>query len=189
LNTPIWNTTIKKRRLAIDKTQKEFASLCGVSQSLIAKIEGGRVDPSYSIAVRIFETLDRLEEKESDKWAVPRTAKDVMVAKVISVKPEDKLARAKTLMLEGNFSQLPVIDKGGVMVGSVTDRLLITYDDMNGDGKVEQLMDKPFPIINKDTRLSTVRSILVDEPAVLVYDKNHLLGIITKYDLLKPNHS
>lgn len=178
--------SIKKRRLVLEKTQAEFANICGVSQSLIAKIERGLVNPSYSIAARIFETLERLEKKESDKLsAAELTAKDIMAKPVVSLKSSDTISKAIKIMLERNFSQLPVIDVNNpsAVVGSLTDRLLIAQDPDNM--KVSDVMADAFPIINPRTKISTIRALLSEEAAVLVSDRNLILGIITKYDLLK----
>jgi predicted transcriptional regulator len=64
----------------------------------------------------------------------------------------------------------------------LTERILLlkTKGARAGDA-----MGEPFPIVNESTRLSVVRNILLDEPAVLVYDKKRrLAGIITKHDLI-----
>ena len=56
---------IKRQRLGIK--QKELAEKSGVSQSLIAKLEKGLIEPSYSLTVRIFLTLESLEHKNEKK--------------------------------------------------------------------------------------------------------------------------
>jgi predicted transcriptional regulator len=44
-------------------TQGQLAKIAGVSQSFIAKIESGKIDPSYSKVKTIFDVLDlSLEE-------------------------------------------------------------------------------------------------------------------------------
>ena len=44
---------IKKRRVALGISQKKLASSIGASQSLIAKIESNRVNPSYDVVKKI----------------------------------------------------------------------------------------------------------------------------------------
>ncbi len=51
------STEIKRLRKSIDLTQAELASLSGVSQSTIAKIERGGISGSYDSLVRIFTVL------------------------------------------------------------------------------------------------------------------------------------
>lgn len=50
---------IAKRRKLLGLTQKQLAKIAGVSQSFIAKIESGKIDPSYSKAKAIFDTLEK----------------------------------------------------------------------------------------------------------------------------------
>ena len=58
---------IEKRRRALNLNQKQLAIQAGVSQSLIAKIETGRINPSYSKTKAIFDTLTLLERKKHAK--------------------------------------------------------------------------------------------------------------------------
>ncbi|AFU57743.1 putative transcription regulator, containing CBS domains [Candidatus Nitrososphaera gargensis Ga9.2] len=185
--------SIRKRRLALGMTQQQFAQVCRLSQSMIAKIENSRTDPSYSTAIKIFETLERLEAQEINR--IPRliTAKDIMTKKLISAAPTDLLFKAALVMLENNISQMPVLSREAatdIVVGGLTERLLLTA--WNGDSnfkgkKVSDIMSEPFPIIGQDTTISTIRNILTDEPAVLVSDSasKRIVGIITKQDLIK----
>jgi predicted transcriptional regulator len=50
----------QKRRL-LGLKQAELAKLAGVSQSLIAKLESGKIDSSYTKVKTIFEALEKLE--------------------------------------------------------------------------------------------------------------------------------
>jgi predicted transcriptional regulator len=79
---------LKKMRRLLGLTQSQLASLSGVSQSLIAKIEAGRVDPSYNRAKKIFEVLESHQRKG---WT---RASDVMVKEVITASPESSVGDA-----------------------------------------------------------------------------------------------
>ena len=52
---------MRKRR---GRTQAKLATEAVVSQSLIAKIEGGRMDPWYSCIKKIVSALEKLPEGE-----------------------------------------------------------------------------------------------------------------------------
>ena len=58
---------IKKIRKNLGLTQTELAKMANVSQSIIAKIESGKIDPTFTKTKKIFETLDDLENKEEIK--------------------------------------------------------------------------------------------------------------------------
>lgn len=179
--------SIKRRRMLLGLTQKKLADFCGLSQSVIAKVEAGEVDPSYSTATRIFETLERLESKEiSVDRFLELTAKELMTQRIISVKPTDSVSKAQKLLSDGSdISQLPVIDETGKAIGSLTEAQVLTQPDSD-KSLVSDVMLAPFPIVHLKTRASTIRSILLEEPAVLVSDsKSGIAGIITKFDLIK----
>ena len=56
---------IKVIRKNLDLTQEELSRLSGISQSLIARIEAGTVDPSFSKAERIFSALEKAKSKKT----------------------------------------------------------------------------------------------------------------------------
>ena len=54
---------VAQKRKMLNLTQKQLAKLAGVSQSLIAKLESKKIDPSYTKVKAIFDALERLETK------------------------------------------------------------------------------------------------------------------------------
>src|SRR5208282_3870818 len=58
---------IGRRRRLLALSQKELANSLGVSQSMIAKIESGRISPSYLKTKAIFDMLEGLERKNEVK--------------------------------------------------------------------------------------------------------------------------
>ena len=94
---------IKQIRKQHGLTQTELAQISGVSQSLIAKIESNLIDPSYSNAKKIINTLNEYSHKAKKK------AKDLMNNQVISTKPLDTLKVTINKMKKFNISQMPVI--------------------------------------------------------------------------------
>lgn len=155
-----------------------------MSQSLIAKIEAGSLDASYSNAVRIFEALERLENK-----IIPR-AGQVMHAGVQHVKTTDSVGRALKLMKSHDFSQVPVYDEDHP-IGSLSDKTVL---DKITEGtslaelselRVGDVMGDGFPVVDEKTPLPAVSSLLNYHFAVLVRKKDKIAGIITKADLMK----
>src|SRR3990167_7882340 len=105
---------IKKMRMALGLTQHQFAKQAGVSQSLVAKIEAGRVDPTYSKVKQIEEALHLLSSKKE----VP--LEEIMTKKIITLKPSEKAAEAVKLMNSKNISQIPVVE-GNNVIGLVSE--------------------------------------------------------------------
>ena len=102
-------TSIKTRRLKLGLKQNDLAQLSGVSQSLIAKLEKGKLEPSYSLAVKIFNALDSQENKSEKK------CKDIMTKKLLFVKKEDRVYKASEIMKKNSVDQLPVLQGSQVL--------------------------------------------------------------------------
>lgn len=66
---------IAKKRRQLGLKQAELAKLAGVSQSLIAKLESGTIDSSYTKVKTIFDALERLEFKPKFKQKKCSTTK------------------------------------------------------------------------------------------------------------------
>ncbi len=174
---------IRKLRKRAGLTQKELARRAGVSQSLIARIESGSVDPRLSTLKRILQAL---EEYVSEQL----TAKDVMASPVISVKTDTPIEKVIEIMWEHGISQVPVVNKEGMVVGTVFERVLVDtlfkYKEKALNKLAGDVMSSPLPMVSPDENLHTVARILrAGSPAVLVTSGKELIGIITNSDLMK----
>src|SRR3989338_4182252 len=113
---------IKKIRKSLDLTQTELAKRAGVSQSIIAKIESRRIDPTFSRAKMIFEALSYFEKKHEIK------AEEIMNKKIVSIKPDENIKDAISKMKKYGISQMPVIDEhkaiGLISESSLLDALI-----------------------------------------------------------------
>lgn len=177
---------IKKLRKKVGLTQTELAKLAGVSQSLIARIEKGTVDPRLSTLRKIIEAI-KLVEMRAKK---AKSAKDVMYSPVITIKSSDKVKKAIELMEKYAISQLPVVNDKGVPVGSITEstvlkKLLSGEPEKILKIKVEEIMEESFPTITPSTNIKDIQQLILKKyPAVLVMEKGKIVGIITKIDLI-----
>ncbi|MCP8320978.1 MAG: CBS domain-containing protein [archaeon] len=176
---------IQKIRKILGLTQSELAKLSGVSQSLIAKIEAGKIDPSFSKTMAIFETLQRLQLKNSKK------VKNVMTKEVISADAESKVGEVVKLMYKHAISQMPVLS-GDDVIGSLSEKILIKKLSSEESPrilfmrKVKEVMEPPFPTVNEDTPIDLLVPMLNFYPAILVMRGKSVTGIVTRADLLKP---
>ncbi|MFT0898075.1 CBS domain-containing protein [Candidatus Methanoprimaticola sp. MG2] len=177
---------IKRLRKSLDITQASLAKESGVSQSTIAKIEGGRMSASYGTVVKLFEALDRIKSGQAnDAKAIDFASQDV-----VSVESTMLVHMASDLMRRAGYSQLPVIDKG-VPVGSISERVIFdllrkgfTMDELSRT-EISRVMSDPFPVVSDTTSISTVTGLMVDSNAVLVSKKGVIVGMITNSDMLK----
>ncbi len=175
---------IERRRRLLGLSQKRLSKLADVSQSMIAKIESGRANPSYLKTKAIFDTIESLERRNETK------AKDICHAKVVGVQSQDPVSRGVRVMRETSYSQLPVFS-GHQVVGSITEKTilekLVSTSNPSEVSRltVDRIMDSAFPTLSEETPVSMVSTLLQFEPAVLVTRRGNVVGIITKADLLK----
>ena len=168
---------LKKIRIALGLTQCEFSKKAGVSQSLIAKIESGKVDPTYSKVKQIEEALNLLSSKKEPH------IDNVMTKKIITAKQTDKAIEIIRLMSSKNVSQIPIVD-GNNVVGLVSESSALENFEKIKNSLAQDIMSEAPPIISSDTRIAVVSDLLKHYPIVLVKKKGVLIGVITKSDLL-----
>jgi len=168
-------TQLKKIRKRLELTQFQFAKEIGISQSMIAKIEAGKLDPTYSYVKKIERALEVLTMKEE------LTAGKVMHSKITSVKRDTLIKDIIKIMTTNNISQVPVVEKNNVL-GLITETNLL---EIKENKVAEEIMQESPPIIDKNAKLSVLLLLLKFYPAVLVKEKEKLVGIITKADILK----
>ncbi|MBS7643517.1 CBS domain-containing protein [Candidatus Bathyarchaeota archaeon] len=173
---------IRRLRKLFKLTQRELAIRAGVSQSLIARIEAGTVDPRLSTLGKIMRVLTAPEHQ--------KIAKDVMHSPVITVKKTDTVRRAVDLMRRYDISQIPVVH-GNRLVGSLQEATIVRKLMQSREPEkvfnslVEEVMEKPFATVLPTTSLESVLELLGHgQPAVLVVDGGKLVGIIAKIDII-----
>lgn len=174
---------LKLVRKKLGITQNELAKLSGLSQSLIAKIESGRIDPTYSRAKKILETVHKISGKKE------MSCGEIMSRKVISVSPTDSARIVIKLMKNHDISQLPVITEEK-SVGIISDAILLDTV-MNGDAekKISEIMGDAPPVISPSSPISMLSELLKYYPLVLVSEKGSIRGIITKSDVIQKAYS
>ena len=175
---------ISKKRKILGLTQKELAKLSGVSQSLIAKLESGKIDPSYTKVKTIFDVINKLELKNKIK------ADRINYNKVVSVQEKQLVSEAVDLMKKHGYSQLPVLNNRQV-VGSISEKTILNqilagnFLDQISKLPIKEVMEDSLPQVNENAPLSLISSLLQVYPAVIISIKGNVVGIITKADFLK----
>lgn len=127
---------------------------------------------------------------------------EMMKTDLVAVNPETKLSEARTLMMEGNFRHLPVVDGEGKLVGIVTDR------DMRDAHPSSLLDDESYQKTLNKVMQHTISEIMTAEPITVapyytlqdtlliigkkkvgalpvVDEEGHLKGIMSTRDLLR----
>lgn len=161
-------------------TQGELARAVGVSQSYIARIESGTLDPKLSVANKILEVLSVQSGP---------TLSAVMTADPTTVDARDSVASVIPVMQERAFSQIPVVRSGRV-VGIITELDIVRNLNRNLDQvSVQAIMDPVAPpMFDENTPLSFILPLFESFQAVLVQKQGRLIGVVTRADAMKSVH-
>jgi len=171
---------LRERRTELELTQSDLADRADVSQPLIARIEGGDVDPRLSTLRRIVNALEEAE------GAILR-AEDLMTSPIVSVRPDDSVHEAQELMDEPGFSQVPVVRDGtplGLISNSdIRQRSGGSETDSVGDYPVDEVKRESTATVEPDATIDEINDYLNHNDAVLVVEGGETVGIITEADI------
>jgi len=177
--TPIELRTLRKKA---NLTQKELAKLAGISQSLVARIESGDVDPRVSTLRKILLVFNDVTEKKI-------SLKQVMHSPVITINWNETIGNGVEILWKHGISQLPVI-KNNEVVGSIREETILKkFNEENIkdllNKSIAYITEEPFPSVSIDANINDVLRLLsIGTPAVLVNNHQRMVGIITKIDLI-----
>lgn len=115
-------------------------------------------------------------------------AKESRVGSLVSVEPTTPVRIALSAITAHDIGQLPVI-RDDACIGSITEGRLMAQvieDPTLLDKPVESIMGAPFPVLDGHVDSEEVRPLLArDNAACLIRDGSALVGIITRYDLVR----
>ncbi|ABN57221.1 MULTISPECIES: CBS domain-containing protein [Methanoculleus] len=172
---------LREKRLRMGLKQADVARMAGISQSMVARIEAGSVDPRVSTLAKIVDVLRAAEHSAI-------TAADVMHTPVLSVAPDDPVGRAVEIMGTNGISQLPVLEKD-VPVGCISESAIMNAMEEGGlhhthRRLVQDYLEPGFPTVPPTAPIDTVVHLLHHSHAVVVIEKGKVQGVITKHDLI-----
>ncbi len=177
------NIDLKKLRHQKGFTQALLAEFSNVSQSLIARIENGTVNPRISTVRTILLVLQE-GVQNSDKII----AGEIVENDLITINQEESVRNAIGMMNKHGISQLPVIDINGKLIGSITEKKIMFHLTHTGriglEDRVSIINNEKLPEISKLTPLKEIERLLMKNPAIIVNKEENKRSIITKSDLL-----
>jgi len=174
---------VRRVRVQLGITQSALAKSAGISQSLVAKIEAGQVDPSFTTIRAIAEAL-RVQIKSGAK-----KASDVMSKPVVSIQASTTVSDCIELMRKRGISQLPVFS-GTQLVGSISEGHIVSLLSAGADPRtsldrpVSRFLEASYPTVDANTPVDALFSLFHFVPAVLVTSGERVMGIVTKIDML-----
>lgn len=173
---------IRDLRRKAGLTQAELAKKAGMSQSMVARIESGGVDPRLSTLNKVLAALKSLEPPLL-------IASDIMTQPVIYAKPNQTIREVINILQNTGFSQIPVLEDGK-SVGSLEESALLSHVSFENptlflQKQVHEVMIDPFPTVPAEMYVDGVYHLLAaGHPAVLVTEDGTVVGIICKIDVI-----
>ena len=127
-----------------------------------------------------------LEKDKTTVGVVLQTKLSGGLPDMISAGPEETVGEALNKLEQFNISQIPVIE-GNNPLGSLTEAELMSsiIDDPEMiKKKVSDVMDKPYPVMDKSEDIRHGIKNLKKSPAILISQYGRLIGILTRFDVL-----
>jgi cystathionine beta-synthase len=110
------------------------------------------------------------------------------VPALLSVRAEEPLRRALTLIEQYDITQIPVM-RGAEVVGTLFDSEILKaalQDPTSLERTAETMMSDPLPVVASDAPADQVARLLTSKsPAVLLRSNGALVGILTRFDMLQ----
>jgi predicted transcriptional regulator len=136
----------------------------------------------------VIEALNELGERSKAEAFTDKTAKEVMHRKVVFCRDTDTIKFALELIKDKDFSQLPVLNRSGSVVGTVYQKNLLMAHMNNTENRkkrVSEILDPALPQIDENTPIRKLKSLMEGYDAILVTEKGKLKGIISVFDMLR----
>ncbi|XTZ10899.1 MAG: CBS domain-containing protein [cyanobacterium endosymbiont of Rhopalodia yunnanensis] len=152
---------------------------------------GGGHKQAVSLILREVEpqsTLDKLLQGFIAQIPYPLTARDLMSSPVRTIRPEITIEQAQGILFRYGHSGLSVVDENDCLVGIISRRDIdLAFHHGLSHAPVKGHMAQHLKTITPDTILPEIESMMVtnDLGRLPVVEKNKLLGIVTRTDLLR----
>ncbi len=179
---------IMKMRKNLGISQKDLAGGIGVSQSYIARLEKGEINPPYDKMRKIYSFLQKSGDRAEQ---MDISAQKIMSSPVSWAMNTDSILNCLSIMRKSGFSQMPVTSKDRPNIGTITESgindLLINgtpIESLKGMS-VKSIMSEPLPVLGKYSPLYAMYPLLRYFDAILISDSGDIVGIVTKADILK----
>lgn len=151
-------------------------------------------DSGYRYLSKVYDDDWMRENGFLERSWVDIRAMDVQLAKgeddIHTAHPDDRIDHVIARLKQYNISQLPVVDADGALLGIVSEIDLLNHilrtdhDHHAEDESIEALIDVGVPQVNPAATLETVMAYFSNHTAVTIVSSGHLMGILTKIDLL-----
>jgi len=120
------------------------------------------------------------------------TARDFMVSKLVTLRPDMEVLEAVSTLLKNRISGAPVVEKDGTFLGVFSEKcsmhaILDAFYEQLPSHQVRMFMDKDAKTVDPDTHLLTIAQVFLLTPyrRLPVLEDGKLIGQISRRDVLK----
>ena len=162
---------------ARDKAEKILVFLCDAGQKYVSKIfnddwmrENGFLDEEPGLGV-VADVLHMRGKR-----------------KIVTTSPQAKVKDVIATLKELGISQLPVVEKGKLrgVVGEIDLlRHLVSGGQKASSSTIASLVESEYATVTPDTKIELLQNVLADARAAIVLDRDAVVGILTKIDLIE----
>jgi cystathionine beta-synthase len=159
----------------VNKPQKILVFLCDGGNKYVSKIfnddwmrENGFLDDEHGLGT-VTDILRAGDRKE-----------------VATASPKSRVREVIATLKRLGISQLPVVDKGKLqgMVGEVDLLRHLVSGEHTLDSPIGSLIEGDYATVTPDTKIELLQSVLADAKVAIVTDREEVVGIVTKIDLI-----
>lgn len=125
-------------------------------------------------------------EQQAEEVRIVKRSESGIIVNPITLQPQNKIYEAIQLVKEKGFSGLPIVDKGGKLVGILTNRDIRFITDK--DQEIKEFMTTNLITVKEDITIDEAKRLLhmnKIEKLPVVDDENRLKGLITLKDIMK----
>jgi cystathionine beta-synthase len=106
---------------------------------------------------------------------------------VVTAKADERVKDVIAKLKDHGFSQIPVV-KDRKLFGIVTEVALLRYlasGEYSLTSSIEELVESDYATVSPNTSVESVQSLLGDARIAIVTDRDEIVGVITKIDLIE----
>jgi cystathionine beta-synthase len=107
--------------------------------------------------------------------------------KLVSAAPDDSFATVITGLKENGFSQLPVIDDSGRLMGLIRERDMLEAllnKEADADTPIREHLDNGYALVEAQNRASLLSQLFAQGKVVVVEERGRVAGILTNIDFI-----
>ena len=112
-------------------------------------------------------------------------AKDIMKTNVVVIREDSTISDAARILVEEKVSGAPVVNKGGELVGLISERDMLLNNPLVTS--VTDIMTKEVVAIKEDTAIEEISKLMLEYSIkrVPVTRDGNVVGIISRTDILR----